>query len=342
MRKRAMGCLLKSDKLKSADFGQNSVDLMPHVLKWAARNSNTHDIVRLLFQKRPKVFEAAPPDGSGKWSAIKWAAYEQLPRLLSLLVSNSPDKKDIDETLESALRSTLELKLKTPPTEGVLSKQLLQVLLLLLTATDRTPQTESAVTSALESVKEFIKNLKYSSISAGQKVQGISKPDTSTTSRQAKNKSEEKDRDRNKTSHEEQRTEAKKKAPSSPQLIYLETIRDILEDPPFAQIHKDRKGYKRPRPKEGLEDVLQTFGATIVRFYKGMDESGTVRRSRPVQEVIYDPGPKKIMEMAVDDLERIIGTDSELPGYTVNLKAEPRFTWVHLPSTNPIFLFNLR
>ncbi|GJC90402.1 kinase D-interacting substrate [Colletotrichum liriopes] len=188
----------------------------------------------------------------------------------------------------------------------------------------------------LELVKEFIKRQKQSSISAGQKVQDISKPDTSTPSRQVKTKSEEKGRDKNKTSHEEQRTEVKEKDPIGLQLIDLETIKDILEDPPFAQMHKDRKGYKLPRPKEGLEDVLQTFGATIVRFYKGMDESGTVRRGRPVQEVIYDAGPTKIMKMAVDNLERIISTDSELPGHTVNLKSEPRFTWVHLPSTNDL------
>ncbi|CAG7563248.1 unnamed protein product [Fusarium equiseti] len=114
----------------------------------------------------------------------------------------------------------------------------------------------------------------------------------------------------------------------------LEAIEVILQDPPFAQVYEDSKRYELPKLKEGPADRLSGFMADIVRFYKSQGKSGIIRRKRLVQEVIYGVGPKEIMNTTMKSLNNIVGKDSGLPGHTMDTKAGPHFTWVHLPSTN--------
>ncbi|KAM5363840.1 hypothetical protein ACJZ2D_011816 [Fusarium nematophilum] len=104
--------------------------------------------------------------------------------------------------------------------------------------------------------------------------------------------------------------------------------------PPFAQMYRDSKKYQLPRPSKGLSSILESFEATVVQFYKGPGESGTIRRYRPVQQVIYDLGPAHIMKTTISDLRGIISSKSDLSDSMMYLKTEPRFTWVHLPATN--------
>ncbi|KAM5353503.1 hypothetical protein ACJ41O_000153 [Fusarium nematophilum] len=107
------------------------------------------------------------------------------------------------------------------------------------------------------------------------------------------------------------------------------------------QSGRDSKKYQLPRPSKGLSSILESFEATVVQFYKGPGESGTIRRYRPVQQVIYDLGPAHIMKTTISDLRGIISSKSDLSDSMMYLKTEPRFTWVHLPATNmPYFCFS--
>lgn len=97
----------------------------------------------------------------------------------------------------------------------------------------------------------------------------------------------------------------------------LDDIRDLLRDPPFSQLHRDDYSvFIRPQAGKWLEGVLERFEAVIVQFYKERGESGSLLRYRSVNEVIYGAGPTKIMKARS------------------HCKQAPRFSWVHLPSTN--------
>jgi hypothetical protein len=102
----------------------------------------------------------------------------------------------------------------------------------------------------------------------------------------------------------------------------LDDIGDILRDPPFSQLHRDDYSiFIRPQAGRWLEGVLERFEAVIVQFYKERGESGSLLRYRSVNEVIYGAGPTTIMQA------RSHYADSKF-------KQAPRFSWVHLPSTN--------
>ncbi|KAM0425303.1 hypothetical protein ACHAPT_009359 [Fusarium lateritium] len=280
----AMRSLLGSDKLKTAEFGL--VDVWDDSLEWAAKDSKTHDIAHCLFRKRPRM-EVTRPPGSEAWSAIEWAAHEQLPRVLWLLIATSR----------------------------------------------RTSQIGEAVSSALESVRKFREQPQ--GLARGQETRDAAKADLSASSRQGrKKKDQEKGSGMGKTDRGVQPTEPRQKGPKGLHSPDMDTIEDILRDPPFAQIHTDSKKYELPRPNRSLGGILKKFEATVVQFYKGDDESGTVRRYRPVQEVIYDAGPTKIMQTALKNLSNSIPKDFRRQRYMIDLKTEPKFTWVHLPSTN--------
>lgn len=107
----------------------------------------------------------------------------------------------------------------------------------------------------------------------------------------------------------------------------INEVRDILRDPQFSPLHKDDYGkFKSPKTKKELEGILEKFDAVVVQFYKERGASGSFRRHRPVNEVIYGAGPTTI---------------AKTPTYftQVIFEKEPKFTWVHLPSTNVRVLF---
>ncbi|KAF4462854.1 ankyrin unc44 [Fusarium albosuccineum] len=322
----AMKSLLASDMLKIAEFGP--VDVWESAVEWAVRDLETYDIAKWLFRKRPRGIEAIQPPLSENWSLIEWAAHEQLPRALYLLISNSSGTDETEEALESALMSTLNFTKEL--NEGGAYEELPRVLWLLITASDRTPEAEHAMRLAFESVKKF-KNQPRISTSV-KKLQDISTADPSASPHRRKSKSQKKRGGEGKTDREMQQTGPEQMGQKGVESEDLDTIEDILRDPPFAQMHRASKRYELPRPKAGIGDIPERFEATVV--YKGKDDSETIRRYRSVQEVIYDTGPTRILKNATTSLSSIIGKGSGLPSHMVVLEAESKFTWVHLPSTN--------
>lgn len=67
-------------------------------------------------------------------------------------------------------------------------------------------------------------------------------------------------------------------------------MRDYLNDFIAAEAYR-RSLFKPIKPREGLEDVLYGFQATITQFLVGGIEAKWIKQSRPVRDVIYTKGP---------------------------------------------------
>ncbi|KAH6880036.1 hypothetical protein B0T10DRAFT_519632 [Thelonectria olida] len=130
----------------------------------------------------------------------------------------------------------------------------------------------------------------------------------------------------------------------------------ILKDPPTALSYRNQKRYDLPsfENKNGLSNLMQDFKASVVQFLETGTHSGSISRTRTVQDVIYDLGPKKIRLDAMADLRRNSGKVfsredtanasndgmSNLPQKRF-INMEPDLTWVHLPSTNMVWMNDL-
>lgn len=139
----------------------------------------------------------------------------------------------------------------------------------------------------------------------------------------------------------------------------VQGIRDIIEDPPFGvmQVWEDRQAFGLPTFdiktlfKSKVEPVeeqqlgfLQHFKAVLIQFYKGQNQFATIRRDRPVRQVIYDKnpqaGPQAVMRQARDDAKRHVQEFKKIDHGTarterpIYMESKPSFTWIHLPSTN--------
>ncbi|CAG9982985.1 unnamed protein product [Clonostachys byssicola] len=292
-----MRILLKWSELEKADFGVD--DVWKEAVEWAAGNSKTHDIAQLLFEKKLK---ASQPPAPINRNAIGWAAHERNTNVLALLVSTSPQTGDISNALKSALKSLVPQSTEKLPDEPE-GAQFFKVLWLLISACARDSEIENDIRNALNSVQ------KLNSQTQGPVPIGTNKGQASYGAQQ----------------------EPKTK---SNQSTYLQTIEDILREPPYPLMHHHKQQYRLPLPKAEAKDLLERFEVPIVQFYKSEIESGTIRRYRQLKEVIYDKGPQEIMTTAVKELANITGGDSLFPGHSIGLETKPAFTWIHLPSTN--------
>lgn len=175
-----------------------------------------------------------------------------------------------------------------------------EVLCLLIANSSPTPAIKKALKSALELVSERARRV-------GDKSKGRDPKET------------------------DQPTAQTTRSPKDPEINYQRTIKDIIQDPPFSQTHKDSSTDGPTKPNDEQLKVLAKFEAVIVQFYKDKGESGTFRRHRPLENVIYGDGPEGTMKNTRSDLKKILG---ELPDSLTYLNDEPKFTWVHLPATN--------
>ncbi|KAF4475281.1 Ankyrin-1 [Colletotrichum fructicola Nara gc5] len=326
----AVGILENSNILGTADF--YSSNLVDDVLVWAARDRGTHFIAKWLFSARSNRMKTAPPQ-SESWGAIQWAAHEQLPQTLSLLIFSSAGTSETNDALRLALMSTLTLIQFSD--QKVVGDKLPQVLWLLLIASERTPKIVAEVRETAKSLKN-LKNKPRAPPKKSNKSKDLSR--TETLANVAKGKSQEKGAGgMSKTAH---KVEQAQPAQKGLLLEDMEIIGDILHDPPFGRIHKDVETYGLPQHGKDLDSVLENFRATIVQFYKEQNVSGTLPRKRSVKEVIYDSGPTKIMQTA-NDMRKAIANLSRADGKISEVEIQPEFTWVHLPSTNITWMNDL-
>ncbi|KAK1488528.1 hypothetical protein CABS01_02158 [Colletotrichum abscissum] len=267
-----MATLLESDLVEVADFDQE--DAWKDTLKWAASDPELHHIAQLLMRKMPRKQGVLPPC-SKAWSAIGWAAHEQLPEVLFALISTCPETPDTETALSSTLESTLELVKRADGLQKNLDKALGEVRKL-----QEEPQSVTP-TSAQKSRGEDYEDISRAK-TGGLRVQ-------------------ERDGGQGRGNNEEV-ADTKKLVPGSHQIPFesknLKTLKDILRDPPFARVHREPMAYDIPRSRieKSRDDVLEKFKATIVQFYGAKGVSGTIQAKRPIREVIYDVGPKEMMQ----------------------------------------------
>ncbi|KAK0381850.1 hypothetical protein CLIM01_00749 [Colletotrichum limetticola] len=319
----AMRILLSSNSVKVADFGQEHT--WNSTLDWAANDDKFHDIAQLLMLKKPRKY-SKPPTGSESWTAIMWAAYEQLPQVLSLLISTSPRSSATEEALSSALESTLKLVNEADNKRA--TEQLPLVLWLLITASKRTYK----ISQWLEEASTKLEALQKGSHSIPS-TQKLRKRDPKNDTPKQKRKT-----DKEITGTEEQQTGLEQKFFESK---HVETLKDILCDPPFARVHKEPKHYDIPSPEEKFRNLLNYFEANIVQFFGVGSISKTVQATRRVHEVIYGAGPTKAMRTGIAMQKAVARLDGDVGDN------DPDFTWVHLPATNmdwmnmPYFCFSV-
>ncbi|KAJ4195703.1 hypothetical protein NW755_001866 [Fusarium falciforme] len=149
--------LLKSDKLKTAEFGRSDVDDDDEI-KWAANYPEIHEIAKWLMEERSKRKETAQPAGSDKWSMIEWAAYSQLPEVLSSLIGQSPGSSDTQAALKYALKSKLESTLQSAHElrEDAEQSNFRKVLKLLINDVLPTPNLKTALKFVLDVTLDLI------------------------------------------------------------------------------------------------------------------------------------------------------------------------------------------
>ncbi|KAI1775281.1 hypothetical protein F4818DRAFT_441378 [Hypoxylon cercidicola] len=119
-------------------------------------------------------------------------------------------------------------------------------------------------------------------------------------------------------------------------------IIDILKDPQIAQVYEDSAILEPPRLKSEHSDSVKEFEALIARFYKAKHVSSTIRRTRGLNDTVYDKGPTRIMTKAINDLKNTLKKSSENKNQnpkSSRLQAtygedNLRFTYIHLPATN--------
>ncbi|KAK1496692.1 hypothetical protein CCUS01_13271 [Colletotrichum cuscutae] len=141
-----METFAKLSPMKIAKF--DTGDELDNALYWAANDSMSHDVVRLILTYK-STQHATLPAGYETWSAIGWAAHRQLPKLLSLLISSSSGTEQIEHTLRSILASPLELVKRLQSREAS-DQPPLVILWQLITALKRTTEIEEVLKKASE------------------------------------------------------------------------------------------------------------------------------------------------------------------------------------------------
>lgn len=190
--------------------------------------------------------------------------------------------------------------------EWATHRQKPQVLLSLIATSTRTPETKKALDTAIKMVKASLEQ----------------KPEMLKSRQKTFDKSSHQAGDKKEKGHRGVATD--KNQPSDEKRIgRLKTIKDILDHFTIAYTYRRTERFELPRwgDKDVISEVLEEHHCAIIQFYKGRGRGARSGMIRNVKEVIYEMGPKNIIE----GLRQIVEDNQE---------AKAQFTWIHLPSTN--------
>ncbi|KAF5671259.1 ankyrin unc44 [Fusarium heterosporum] len=260
-------------------------------------------------------------------NAAKTCSFELLSKLLFQRFPPDDDSgHDEVECHAGRLKPTLKITLKRwhsiQESGNGSYKNLSQILWLLIAASERTPENLNAVQETLKLMKkDAIPELE----SRGE--QPVNRADFFTD---LKLSEERKDNTA---------LQSKRQKLAKEDSHFREIFRDIMKDPPLAQMsqtHIDAKDFHRPDCKEKHKDILKNFPAAVVGFYQVGQKSGRIWRNRRMHEIIYNAksGPANIIKRAINTLTTMANHDAELFDHSLYRSENPRLSWVHLPSTN--------
>ncbi|SPJ74158.1 uncharacterized protein FTOL_03888 [Fusarium torulosum] len=248
-------------------------------------------------------------------------AMEEFFTLLTKLIHQSSPGMAINTTLRSTLYMLLDVlgnDVNIP-----LLKHFPSALGLLISASSPNDHLNARLKSAAVSITNILKQLRPQH--SKKKPQKGQQTSIAMFNRQNKGNLQDKGKEVDKMDHGIPVENLTRKVPEA-LLNSLDDIGDILRDPQFSQLHRDDYSkFIMPNAKKGLESVLEGFEAVVVQFYKEKGKSGSLLRYRSVNEVIYGAGPTTIMKA------RSHYTNFEF-------KHGPKFSWVHLPSTNMVWM----
>ncbi|KAF4499446.1 het-6-heterokaryon incompatibility [Fusarium agapanthi] len=287
----AMKWLLSEQEVKNAPFWKNGGRVQ--VIKEATKVEKPFSILDLIFRELPSKREVAVT-GVDTWGPIQWAAHERLPCVLSKLFEDSSRSEDFAAMIHDALQATSKSITPKELEDDTSCELLVQVIWILITNSQRTPKNIKLKASAHSRDRELWEKRE-------RRVRELGKELEVETSKELK----------------------------SPTI--LDTLQDILKDPPFAQIsqtHRDEVNFKPPVPRPNTNRIVQAAEATVVAFFKMKGESGRIRRNRPIKEVVYDPGPTEVVGTAIRNLLDMTRRGSMRFNSNLYANENLKLTWV--------------
>ncbi|KAF4943187.1 hypothetical protein FGADI_13572 [Fusarium gaditjirri] len=336
----AMESLFAKQEFRKAPFLTNEGQFQ--VIKEVLKIPKPETILSLIFGEEPREGWQIPREGFRELGLVQWAADKRLPDILSNEIGTSEPCEELDEMVHQALRTTCKLFRREELTSKESCEKLLQVMAVLITNSARTTVNEDSVNKASKSVAKYIS---FSEEKAGKMVKkpDLERDQLSRVARLGESSSAVPNRIRN---PEGRGIEGLQIHVSRTDKRYdvLSRLRDILKDPPFEQVsrtYKDEVVYKLPRPGPNYHKIVEKSEATVVAFYKGKSDSGRIRRNRGLKEIVYSPGPTKVVERCINDLNGLAEKVSMPFSNDIYSEKNLKLTWVHLPSTNLVWMNDL-
>ncbi|KAF5692443.1 hypothetical protein FDENT_2965 [Fusarium denticulatum] len=324
----AMKLLLAKQEMMKAPFWEN--DGRSQVIKEVFEHTELRDILPSVIGEVPKERQKLPK-GSESWDVIQWAAYMRIPRELSELIDLARSDEEVNERVHEALWMTCDSIIAEGLESEASCESLIQVFVTLITNSTKTPQNTKVVKKASDHVENLISPAEAGDQQGGKKV-NQRQEQLSTPKRHRGSTSVVIDRNISSTKGLKTEINRATKVPT-----IFSTLQDILKDPPFdliSRTYKDKSNYKLPVTGSTHEGIVGKAQATVVGFFKGETESGTIRRNRTVKNIVYGPGPTEVVREAIGSLNDM--AKRYIMHFNSKLYAEGnlKLTWVHLPSTN--------
>ncbi|KAF5697892.1 NACHT ankyrin domain-containing protein [Fusarium globosum] len=315
----AMESLLAKQEIKEAPFWKH--DGRFQVIKEVLENVKTRSIISSIIREVPRDAEKLP-EGFESWCVIEWAAHERLPEELSVLI----DMSGTDEMVHAALRTTCQ-SINVKELESETScERLIQIMVILITNSAGTTENIDTVKKASDLVKKHYTSLEEGVEKPGKKFK-LRREERLIFSTRSERRTPAmlidlvaEGNDRLEDTQQQSRSHIvhSPRGSGSRGMKGLQTdtakagkglgsfsrLQDILKDPPFDQTsrtYKDKQDYRLPVSGFNHKDIIEKAEATVVAFFKGEGESGTIRRNRTVKNVVYGPGPIEVVRNAVWD-----------------------------------------
>ncbi|EQB56523.1 hypothetical protein CGLO_03466 [Colletotrichum gloeosporioides Cg-14] len=119
-------------------------------------------------------------------------------------------------------------------------------------------------------------------------------------------------------------------------------MQDIIDNPPTGMICTDSPSYDLPTYDSRVLSTPKDYEAAMVRFYKTKGQFGNIIKVRSVEDTVYRQGPERIMREVTEKFqEHSRGLRDRIAQRPAFLDSEPKFTWVHLPATNMVWMEHL-